>query len=62
MQKKTIEELCRFEDVFEVDLYKRSVEEIRQVLDSVPGIKYVITHNDKTNDALAPDYSNVIFC
>ena len=62
MQKTTIEELCRFEDVFEVDLYKRSVEEIRQVLDSVPGIKYVITHNDKTNDALAPDYSNVIFC
>ncbi len=62
MQKATVEELCGFADVYELDLYKRSVEEIRQVLDNVPGIKYVITHENSKNDVLATDYSDVIFC
>ena len=61
MPKATIEELCSLKDVIEINLYKRSAEDIRLILDSVPEIRYVTTHNNRTNDAISADYPQVVF-
>ena len=61
MSKATTEELCSLKDVIEINLYKRSAEDIRLILDSVPEIRYVTTHNNKTNDAISADYPQVVF-
>jgi hypothetical protein len=61
LPKATTEELCSLKDVIEINLYKRSAEDIRLILDSAPEIRYVTTHNNKTNDAISADYPQVVF-